>query len=192
MNALLAFDNHLFFLLNGGLGRPWLDPVFLFATWLGSWSVALVAIAMLWGEGRARLWRRHVPIMIAGALLTGLANRAIKKSIHAPRPAKYYRAALEAGTVHIRFLEKKIPTRKSFPSGHSATAFFFMTYVAFRRRRLAAWAFALAALIALSRVCVGAHFPLDCLGGALVGGLGAWLSVHVYDRLKPLPEPGSR
>jgi undecaprenyl-diphosphatase len=67
-----------------------------------------------------------------------------------------------------------IPGNPSFPSGHSATAFAAATAVAILCPRLRPYALAIAAAVALSRVYLRVHFPLDVVAGALVGaGLGA-------------------
>jgi undecaprenyl-diphosphatase len=66
-----------------------------------------------------------------------------------------------------------VPDSGAFPSGHSATAFACATVLAWYDRRLAVPAFVLAAAIAWSRVYVGVHWPLDVLGGAVLGlGIG--------------------
>lgn len=61
------------------------------------------------------------------------------------------------------------PTDLSFPSGHAATSFAGATLLARSVPRLAVPFYALAAAIALSRVYVGVHYPLDILGGAVLG-----------------------
>lgn len=185
---LTQLDNQLFFLINNGLGRAGLDPFFKITTWLGAWPIGFIALGALAKPSWRTLWRRHFPVLLVGILLCSSINRGLKKTFRAPRPGKAYQEQLDAGTVHIRFLERKVPMRKSFPSGHSMTAFFFMTYLALSRRRFAVGALALAALIAMSRVYVGAHFPLDCVGGALVGGLGGWVTWRAYQRLFPAEE----
>jgi undecaprenyl-diphosphatase len=71
-----------------------------------------------------------------------------------------------------------LPDNASFPSGHSATAFAAATAVAIVSPRLRPWVLALAAGVALSRVYLRVHFPLDVLAGGLLGaGVGALAAV---------------
>jgi undecaprenyl-diphosphatase len=65
------------------------------------------------------------------------------------------------------------PITSSFPSGHAATAFMAATLLS-KGTRLAPAYFALAALVAYSRVHVRMHHPADVVGGATLGvALGA-------------------
>jgi undecaprenyl-diphosphatase len=57
----------------------------------------------------------------------------------------------------------------SFPSGHTATSFACAVVLASFAPRLRVPLYALAALIAFSRLYNGDHFPLDVLGGAVLG-----------------------
>ncbi len=61
------------------------------------------------------------------------------------------------------------PHDGSFPSGHATISFACATFLAFYARRAAPAFFLLAAAIAWSRVYVGVHYPLDVLGGAVLG-----------------------
>jgi undecaprenyl-diphosphatase len=62
-----------------------------------------------------------------------------------------------------------MPTSASFPSGHSAAGFAFAEAVAEISPGLAVPLRFLAATVAYSRVHVGAHYPGDVIGGALIG-----------------------
>jgi membrane-associated phospholipid phosphatase len=84
--------------------------------------------------------------------------------------------------------------KASFPSGHSITVFagaaaLVVCLLAARRRRweaprmLAGLIVLVAILAGVSRVAVGAHWPVDVLAGAgagwLAGTIGAWLTFRV-------------
>jgi undecaprenyl-diphosphatase len=63
----------------------------------------------------------------------------------------------------------RTPHDGSFPSGHAATSFAAATILSFAFPRFAPLLFVLAAAVGWSRVYVGVHYPLDILGGAVLG-----------------------
>jgi undecaprenyl-diphosphatase len=62
-----------------------------------------------------------------------------------------------------------VPASASFPSGHAATAFAGATAIALLAPRLRVPVFALAALVALSRIYLGVHYVLDVIAGSALG-----------------------
>ena len=186
-HEIIEFDRWLFVLINTGLARRWLDAPMLELTALGSWPIALVAIGVLSAAGRRQFWRGHAAAM-ALVLAVGIPlNAQVKQWVNRARPATALTQRVERGEISVRVLEYPRLTSRSFPSGHAMTAFFFMTYVALYRRSARFWAWLLAALVALSRVYVGLHFPFDCLAGAALGATGGWTAWLIYRRwLLPL------
>ena len=80
-----------------------------------------------------------------------------------------------------------LPDNPSFPSGHSATAFAAATAVAIISPRLRPWALGIAAAVALSRLYLRVHFPLDVMAGALLGaGLGALCALLALRLVRPV------
>jgi undecaprenyl-diphosphatase len=61
----------------------------------------------------------------------------------------------------------------SFPSDHATAAFAIAVSLLLRSRRVGLLALGMAVVLGLARVAVGAHYPLDVLGGALVGTAAA-------------------
>ena len=88
----------------------------------------------------------------------------------------------------------------SFPSDHATAAFAIAVSVLLRNRRIGLVVLALAVAVALSRLVVGAHYPSDVIGGALVGSGAAlilWteplrsLIDRLADRLGSIYERGA-
>jgi undecaprenyl-diphosphatase len=79
------------------------------------------------------------------------------------------------------------PSSASFPSGHAATAFAAAALVATLQPRLRALVYGVALLVALSRVYLGVHFPLDVVFGAALGtAIGLGMGALVI-RLRSMP-----
>lgn len=61
------------------------------------------------------------------------------------------------------------PSDNSFPSGHAASAFALATSVFTYKKRAGYVTFFLACLVGLGRVISNVHYPIDVLGGAVLG-----------------------
>ena len=183
------WNERLFFLINGGLASEALDPVFLALSWLGEWAVALPVVAVLWRVDRRRLLLRHLPVLAAGALALALATQAAKDHFAAERPLQHFEAEIRRGEVRVRTPDGEALRQRSLPSGHAVTAFFFLTYLSLACRAHALWALPLAGAIAVSRVYLGAHFPLDVAAGAGLGVVIAGCACGASALRLPRPAP---
>jgi undecaprenyl-diphosphatase len=109
---------------------------------------------------------------VAGA---GVLDQVLKNTLCRARPS-----APEAGAFFINF--PCFPAEyayASFPSGHATTAFATAVLLTLWYPRWAGAWLGLAALVGLSRVVLGSHFPSDVLAGALLGSAVA-LAAHAY------------
>jgi undecaprenyl-diphosphatase len=85
----------------------------------------------------------------------------------------------------------RLPDNPAFPSGHAATSFACAALLAWLTPLPKIPLFVLAGLIAFSRVYVGVHYPLDALGGALLGLAVATALrrlVEARRRSRPVPQ----
>jgi undecaprenyl-diphosphatase len=144
-----------------------LNDVFVWLSKLGTDGIIWLVIGLV----LALVWRRTLPfvlVVLAVAAADGIAT-LLKVAIGENRPS-------DTGSLIT------IPHNHSFPSGHSAIAFSAATALAALVPRAAPAFFLLALAIGYSRIYVGVHWPLDVVGGALVGVATALLLLAVARR----------
>ncbi len=81
-----------------------------------------------------------------------------------------------------------VPSTSSFPSGHTSTSFACAYVISRLAPRLTVYVFVLAALIGVSRIYVGVHYPLDVLAGAILGVLVAKALLMLLEALRRSPQ----
>ncbi len=175
-DAVAAGDAAVFRAVNLGLAARWLDVVMLSVTTLGEgWVQALIGVAaVIVAAVRKRddLRRMGYAALVAYAG-SGLISQAVKHLGDRPRPPLVLFSARVVGDplfIH------------SFPSGHATTIFAAaFAWGAFLPR--ARWAlYAVAAVVAVSRVYLGVHFPFDVVYGAFLGALIGVGSARLFNR----------
>jgi membrane-associated phospholipid phosphatase len=174
-----------------GWAAGWLTELVNGITALGGSQVVIwVTAAALIGLVSLRHWRGAAALLLAVAT-TQATVLAAKAVMARPRPA---------GEMAIAD-----PSGWSFPSGHSATAVALYVTLAliattiWRRRLHPAIAFAVAgtivALVGLSRIYLGAHYPTDVLAGWATGGVivaAAWAACSWLPGPTGRPAPALR
>ncbi len=149
------------------LRRPWLDPIVSFYTTLGNHGLLWIGLclALLLHPKTRRAGTAGLLALVWSLLLT---NVLLKNLAQRVRPWLIFEDL-------IPLIHEGDPN--SFPSGHTSAAFAAAVAWArtFPKRRMKAVGLALAALMGLSRLYVGVHFPVDVLCGALVGTLCGYL-----------------
>ncbi|MDQ6858676.1 MAG: phosphatase PAP2 family protein, partial [Chloroflexota bacterium] len=163
MDQLFAFDAQLYSAIVAAR-NPLIAAVAIGVTYLNFFGLQwwLLAVVM-WRSrgGRRGLW---VALTIfIGLALGWAAAETIKRIVQRPRPFLVVPDAL-APIIPP-------PSSYSFPSGDTALA--FGAAVAFGQcfPRFRPFALLLAFAVGLSRVFVGVHYPVDALGGAIVGSV---------------------
>jgi len=165
-------------------------PLTAVMTLLSAWWVKGLLIAGIGTAADLRTRPRRLPAtpLIAGVALVAasLASGALKDLAGRLRPplADDALSALVA-----------LPADASFPSGHATSAFAAAGVVAALHPRLRAPVIGLAALVAVSRVYLGVHYPSDVLAGAALGLAIAAVAVALGRRIgaaPALPTPFTR
>jgi undecaprenyl-diphosphatase len=144
-----------------------LDDVFVWLSKIGGYGLIWLGV----GLALSLLSRRATPfvlVLLADAAADGLAT-LLKFVVGTRRPS--------GGGPLIA-----IPHSDSFPSGHTATSFACATVLAALVPRAAPAFYVLALAIGYSRVYVGVHWPLDVVGGAVLGVATALLLLAVTRR----------
>ncbi len=72
----------------------------------------------------------------------------------------------------------------SFPSGHTELSFLATTIVSRYHPEYNKYLYAFSFTVALSRIYVGVHFPIDVIGGAIIGVLVGRLVIILVQRMK--------
>lgn len=155
---------------------------------------------------RSRRWTILAAVLIAQAL-AGIGYNSSKLMVVRYRP---YAAIERLGNLdEIRpaqtwagFLPPQRDDKiQSFPSGHSAGAFALAGVLSWFYPRLAGIFWGLAVGCAFSRYADGVHWLSDCVAGAAIGYLGAWLALRprawavpliLYRKLRPRRSPTDR
>jgi undecaprenyl-diphosphatase len=135
----------------------------------------------------ALVWKRYAVVVftVVAVAVSDWASYGIKAIFDVERPSMRY--AEPKPLVHP-------PHDASFPSGHAATSFAAATVLSFARPRWAPAFYLFALAIGFSRVYVGVHYPLDILGGAVLGvGVATALRWLVTNRRRSREElPAAR
>ena len=180
----LGLDRPILLAINQGWAHPWADRFFIWISDRATFAAPLILLilAVLWrrfGKDGIKLWGLFILALIAGDLLGNL----LKHWFSQPRPC---------AEIFDLIRQPKRPQGGSCgaltsgtPSNHTLnfvlTALFFGQILPWFRRL---WLplLAIAALVGISRIYLGVHYPsqvvLGGIIGALIATLFAWLSLR--------------
>jgi membrane-associated phospholipid phosphatase len=169
LSAGQRLDTRIFMFFNTRAYPVWLDRCMWLATQLGNMLAAFIAAFLLFILN----YRRLAIEVIFGTLTLWLLVEIIKALSDRERPF----LTLDKTRV-IGWQEKG----DSFPSGHTTQIFFLTTLLILRFQLGLAASIALnviAVLVGFTRIYVGAHYPRDVFGGAVLGSIWGILAILV-------------
>jgi len=172
MEFISQIDTSLFYFINTSLQNPffdWIMPILSAKrTWFPLWFIAIVLL--IWKGGRKG--QLAVLLVIPLIIMTDQLSASILKPL-----IQRIRPSIALPDVHL--LGKKMNSY-SFPSSHAANFFGLATYFSYLYSRYKWWFFSAAFLVGVSRISVGAHYPFDVVGGALLGVLCGLVIIRMH------------
>ncbi|MBD3184143.1 phosphatase PAP2 family protein [Candidatus Poribacteria bacterium] len=161
--------NGQLFLTINGLQNVTGTTIWSNITILGDGMLATILIILLIRRRPDVVWTIAV-----ASILSVIILRTGKMIFNTPRPPMIF----EEGSF---FLSGPCYRRNGFPSGHATTAFTIGgSLVMMYRNTIFRYAiFVIAGIIAISRVMVGIHWPIDILAGMIIGWVSSWLALVI-------------
>jgi undecaprenyl-diphosphatase len=155
LSRVTNFEEALFHLINSL--PTWLYRFFWLVMQLGTYGAIFVMAGVALLTRRVRLALE----LLAAGLVAYYASLGLKDLVNRARPAELISGVVVRGQ----------PAQGlGFPSGHAAvSAALAATAVPFLARRWRRWIWLLPLTVGIARIFVGAHLPLDVVGGFVLG-----------------------
>jgi membrane-associated phospholipid phosphatase len=167
--SFASIDTALFLFLNKGIQNSVFDVVMPFVT---SHPPLLFLPVVAWFFFREK--KKMLPLLVVAVLAVFFADgtgNMLKHLIARPRPCHVL------SNIHLM---AGCGSSFSMPSNHAVNTFAFAMVFWLSRRDLGSFIMILeAALIGLSRVYVGVHYPFDVVAGAAVGSACAYVFLRL-------------
>ena len=167
--TLKAFDDLFINLINNKMKNKYLDIFMYRVTDLGGaiFSTLFAFVLLAFGNTRIKLIAVEALVVL---FISQIIVQSLKKILSRERP---YVIIEKLNTFGISLSDY------SFPSGHTTASFSIATTLALNIPFLAYFVFIMAAIIGISRIYLGVHYPTDVAAGIILG-IGSSFLVHYY------------
>ena len=175
MEYIISFDTYLFYLINNGLSNKIFDAFMPFITEMDNWlMIYILGFWFLFFKSGKNGRIAAIVLIITIIISDQLSSTFIKEWVGRIRPCH----TLE----HVNLLVG-CGGGKSFPSSHAVNNFAAAFVITFYFKKYRWFFFTMAALVAISRVYVGVHYPVDILAGTLIGLVVAYCTTFVTQKI---------
>lgn len=175
LTSIRNFDGNLLIDIQELLVRDWVTPIVRVFTHTGDKGIFIIALVLVLLCFKKT---RRVGLLAGLSLLSTfiIVNLCLKNLVDRTRPYEVFE--------QVNLLIAK-EHDASFPSGHTANtlAVMFMLFLQLPKK-YGVPALTYGILIALSRLYVGVHYPLDVLCGAIIAVCVVLIIKHIDDRMK--------
>ncbi|WP_300383881.1 phosphatase PAP2 family protein [Clostridium sp.] len=172
MNILQNFDSEILKFINDNFNSPIMDKIMVIVTSLGNGGLIwiLISLALM-----IKPKYRRVGIMsICALILTTIIGEGILKNL-----VKEERPFISLPDIKLLITP---PTSFSFPSGHTGSSFAVAGVLGSKIKKSRFYVFALAILIAFSRLYLYVHYPIDVIVGIILGLFCAKIVLYIFKR----------
>jgi membrane-associated phospholipid phosphatase len=180
---IIHLDKALFHFINSDLSHPLLDFILIWIRHPLFWAPLYIFVIgfMLFNFG----WQRGYTYLLYILLVFGtgdlISSRIVKPSVSRLRPCNqdqlYVVERVRCGSGYS--------FTSSHATNHFGLAIFVVLTLGANIPRIRAWMWAWASLISFAQIYVGVHFPLDILGGSILGIMIGWAWAIMYERYTP-------
>ena len=179
----------MFTKINQDWTTPFLDNLFPFwreaMTWIPLYLFLLLFVLINFGK---KAWPWILFLILTVTITDQVSSHVLKPLVNRPRPCHDVLLA-----DHIRLLLGYCSDSRSFTSSHAANhfgvgIFIFCTLKTYFKN----WSYLFllwAATVSYGQIYIGVHYPLDVLGGALLGSTIGYLMALFINKRFPFDSP---
>ncbi len=179
LETIEKLDQELFLLLNG-MHNLYMDTVMWHISGKLEWiPLYLLLLFLVIKKYKKQSWKIIAGIAVLITLADQASVRLFKEVVKRYRPCK--NLDLES-VVHL--VNNKCGGTFGFVSSHAANSFAMAVFIGLllsTKNKSVLWLLVLwASIVSYSRIYLGVHYPLDVIGGAILGTLVAMLLYFIF------------